>query len=117
LDWATDIRGSPGPPGPLTQAGVPCKELAEGFAFFAPVSTGRTAAPGRNARAHVVQVVGGDHGACGGPPGRVTGAPSLPPPSRPPEAAQPTYEACVDAQTTRAPLLRAAVAGAGRGSA
>lgn len=53
----------------------------------------------------------------GDPPGRVTGAPSLSPPPGPPEAAQPTYEVCIGAKTTRATRLRAAIAGAGRGSA
>lgn len=65
----------PGISRPLTQAGVPCKELVEGFALFAPVSAGLTAAPGRHTRAHVVQVVGGDHGACGGPPRACDGRP------------------------------------------
>lgn len=59
----------PGLSSSLTQAGVPYKELSEGFTLFAPVSAGLTAAPGRDARAHVVQVVGGDHGACGDPQG------------------------------------------------
>lgn len=53
------------PPRPLTQAEVPRKQPAEGFALLTPVSAGSAATPGRHARARVVHVVRGEGGACG----------------------------------------------------
>lgn len=65
----------PAPPGPLTQAAVPCEEPPEDFALLAPVSASSAVAPGCHARASVVHVVGGDGGACRDPESRIIGPP------------------------------------------